>query len=283
MKNSIRTVLAMFAILPCALFFSACGGEKVEIAKAQPVYQEASTNTSEITTDYKVETNFKFSLKEERIGKTEGSVNGTIIKTGEVVDGNYDNVKLYVKSNATAKSSSANFETQGTLKKEEVIAKVDGKFCEIDKLSKKYKEVGESELKMGLMDALEDVGDSDISTVNPISFLDIDFSEITKENSTLKLNVEKFGDSKYVFTMEGYELMGKEGKIECKITIVSEAKKIVEMKFDVKSFTLKENGNPEKAEDFTEQAMSINGSMKVSYGKQKIDVPSLKDYKKSII
>ena len=283
MKNSIKTVLAMFAILPCALFFSACGGEKVEIAKAQQVYQETSTNTSEITTDYKVETNFKFSLKEDTLGETEGSVNGTIIKTGEVVDGNYDNVKLYIKSNVTAKSFSPYYDTQGTMKKEKVLAKVDGKFCEIDKLVKKYNEINKTELEMGLMGALEDVGESDASTVNPISFLNIDFEEIAKENSTLKLNVEKFGDSKYVFTMEGYELIEKVGKIESKITIISEANKIVEMKFDVKSFTLKEKGNPEKAEDFTEQTMSVNGSMKVSYGKQKIDVPSLKDYKKSLI
>ena len=66
MKNSIRAILAMIAILPCALFFTACGGEKVEIAQAQQVYADAIENTTEITTDFKIVTKMKFEMKMDK-------------------------------------------------------------------------------------------------------------------------------------------------------------------------------------------------------------------------
>ena len=284
MKNSIRAILAMIAILPCALFFTACGGEKVEIAQAQQVYADAIENTTEITTDFKIVTTMKMEMKIDQ-GTVKSNITSTVKKSGEIteVDGvkNYDNVKLYTKIKGSASMGKATEKMDS----EAILGKIDDNFYTVDKKNKTYVEADEYDIAE-LSGALTSIlGESSVEMpISPSDFMEVDF-----ESETMKVSAEKFGSDKYVVTVKGYEIVDygmSQIKINGKAKITLKGGKLAEISLDFKIYTPKADadlsGDVVDPSLFTEQSMKIKCTMKVTYGKQSIDdMPaSLEGYKK---
>ncbi len=278
MKNSIRALLAMIAILPCALFFTACGGEKVEIAQAQQVYAEAMTNTTEITTDFKIVTTMKMEMKLDQ-GTVKSDITSTVKKSGEIteVDGvkNFDNVKLYTKIKGSASMGKA---TQ-KMDSEAILGKIGDNFYTVDTKNKTYVEADEFDIAelSGTLTAV--LGESsEEMPISPTDFMDVNF-----ESETMKVSAEKFGDDKYVVTAKGYEIADGM-KIDGKAKITLKGGKLAEISLDFKIYTPKADadlsGDVVDPSLFTEQSMKVKCTMKVTYGKQSIaDMPaSLEGY-----
>lgn len=279
MKNSIRAILAMIAILPCALFFTACGGEKVEIAQAQQVYADAMTNTNEITTDFKIVTKMKMEMKIDQ-GTVKSNITSTVKKSGEIkeVDGvkNFDNVKLYTKIKGSASMGKA---TQ-KMDSEAILGKIGDDFYTVDKESKTYIKASSQDVAelSGAITAI--LGESSAEMpISPSDFMDVDF-----ESETMKISAEKFSGDKYVVTVKGYEIVDGM-KIDGNAKITLKGGKLVEMSFNFNIYTAKEDvdlsGDVIDPDLFTEQSMKVKCTMKVTYGKQSIaDLPkSLDGYK----
>ena len=279
MKNSIRAILAMIAILPCALFFTACGGEKVEIAQAQQVYADAMTNTNEITTDFKIVTKMKMEMKIDQ-GTVKSNITSTVKKSGEIieVDGvkNFDNVKLYTKIKGSASMGKA---TQ-KMDSEAILGKIGDDFYTVDKESKTYIKASSQDVAelSGAITAI--LGESSAEMpISPSDFMDVDF-----ESETMKISAEKFGSDKYVIAVKGYEIVDGM-KIDGKAKITFKGGKLVGMSFNFNIYTAKEDvdlsGDVIDPDLFTEQSMRVKCTMKVTYGKQSIaDLPkSLDGYK----
>lgn len=279
MKNSIRAILAMIAILPCALFFTACGGEKVEIAQAQQVYADAMTNTNEITTDFKIVTKMKMEMKIDQ-GTVKSNITSTVKKSGEIkeVDGvkNFDNVKLYTKIKGSASMGKA---TQ-KMDSEAILGKIGDDFYTVDKESKTYIKASSQDVAelSGAITAI--LGESSAEMpISPSDFMDVDF-----ESETMKISAEKFGSDKYVIAVKGYEIVDGM-KIDGKAKITFKGGKLVGMSFNFNIYTAKEDvdlsGDVIDPDLFTEQSMKVKCTMKVTYGKQSIaDLPkSLDGYK----
>jgi len=271
MKNSIRAILAMFAILPCALFFTACGGEKVETAQAQQVYTEAVTATSEITTDFKIDTKMKYEIKDgSKTNKT--NITSVIKKTGEVTEvggvKNYDNVRLYSKVVGESEQSDEVNGYKYWVDSETVLGKVGDYFYSIDNKNKTYEKEYDyvSDFADDIFDLFDDnMGDQ---TMTPSSFIELDF-----ESETLKVTTEKFGDKKYVITAKGYEIMNGM-KLEGTAKITLKDGKVAEVSYNFKGYTPKEGVDVSKDADnaslYTEKVMSAECTVKVTYGKQSI-------------
>ena len=99
MKNSIKAIFAMLAILPCALFFTACGGEKITTEAAQEAFAAAVEQTGEVTSDFQMKINLKFGSKLTPT-PTNIEVGTTVKKSGEATikddEVNIDKVKAEI-------------------------------------------------------------------------------------------------------------------------------------------------------------------------------------------
>ena len=289
MKNSIRAMLAMIAILPCALFFTACGGEKITAEQANEAFAAAITETGNVSTDYKIELNAKIS------GNYEGqsisaNAKGTFVKTGEAVkneaDGTYniDAVKVGLSVESTSKL--ANVESKMNFNYS--AGKVGDKFVLVDnsnKDNKVYQDIGEMAqalFGLNISELLTEImGIAGSDTELPIpDITEIDFSNLALESETMKLDAVKTGDKDFKLTFNGYEIDADMAmKLDGKFTLVIKNGKFASLSANFTMYT-PDMANITETTDFTDASIyktkmiSLDGSIKMTYGAQKVSLPS---------
>lgn len=289
MKNSIRAMLAMIAILPCALFFTACGGEKITTEQANEAFATAITETGNVSTDYKIELNAKIS------GNYEGqsisaNAKGTFVKTGEAVkneaDGTYniDAVKVGLSVESTSKL--ANVESKMNFNYS--AGKVGDKFVLVDnsnKDNKVYQDIGEMAqalFGLNISELLTEImGIAGSGSELPIpDITEIDFSNVDLNSETMKLEAVKTGDKDFKLTFNGYEIDADMAmKLDGKFTLVIKNGKFASLSANFTMYT-PDMANITETTDFTDASIyktkmiSLDGSIKMTYGAQKVSLPN---------
>ena len=286
MKNSIRAMLAMIAILPCALFFTACGGEKITTEQANEAFATAITETGNVSTDFKIELNLSGSLINDGESAS-GNIKGALVKTGEAIkneDGTYnvDAVKVGVTINGSLKNSNQKNELNYNYS----AGKVGDKYVVVDnnkKDNKVYQDFSEFSQFFGmsigeLISAI--IGDEESGSESLLPDLpEIDFSEISLESETMKLDAVKTGDKDFEITLKGYEIILDIGmKIEGKCTVVIKDSKLSSFNVDVKVYApdqsaMTETTDPTDASIYKTKVANLKGSIKMIYGEQKVNLP----------
>ena len=285
MKNSIKAIFAMLAILPCALFFTACGGEKITTEAADTAFAAAVTETGKVSTDFKIELKANYKISKGVMGAAkdqEGEVTGTVKKavTTSEKDGKttVDDVKMSVSLKAADEISM-------------VIGKNGEKYLVMDTVNKTYVQVPEgfdtvlagdiSGILSGFIEMI--MAGSDVSI--PDGMLDVDFSEMSLESETMKLDATKTGENDFNLNMKGYILMPNMAKIsgEIKIEIRDGLFSKLSVNLDMFAMKVTTDATPStediaNADKYTEKMFHIDGSINMSFGEQKIELPSLNDY-----
>lgn len=286
MKNSIKAIFAMLAILPCALFFTACGGEKITTEEADAAFAAAMTETGKVSTDFKIELKANYKIFKGMMGvekDQKGEVTGTLKKavTTSEKDGEttVDDVKMSVSLKAVDEINM-------------VIGKNNGKYLLMDTNAKTYVEIPEgfdtvvtgdiSELIDLLIETImAETGGSAMPDEMP----SIDFSEMSLESETIKLTATKTGENDFNLNMKGYILMPSMAKISGEIKIEIRDGLFSKLSIDLDMFTMKVATDAEpsaedvvNADKYTEKVVHVDGSIKMSFEKQKIELPSLTDY-----
>ncbi len=275
MKNSIKAIFAMLAILPCALFFTACGGEKISTEDAQAAFAAATATTGSYDSDFKLEINGKFVAytaftekdKDEKIElkatiKKSGKATGTDgvpdikdVKASLAAEIKVDGSKEATKLNAVA----------GTIGDELVLVN-DTKnktYMSADAYSDIFAEdiAGLIQAAMTLMPS----GDEDIM----IGLDAFDF-----ESETMKLTAEKTGDKDYSLKFKGYHIFEYGVKLSGEVTIEIKDNKFSKITVNLDVLTSATDEAAKDPDNYKTKAMHLEGSVKISYDKQSITLPS---------
>jgi len=288
MKNSIRAILAMFAILPCALFFTACGGEKISTEQANTAFASAITETGKVSTDYKIDLDLAYT---DVLSNTTVKAVGAVVKTGEITKTgdtvNFDAVKSSANATVTTKvGKSAEVKTAFGY----VVAKGTDGFVIVDTIKEAYTSVPEEYTQLigmdlagsiqSLIEAISSsIGGGDEGSTSGID-IETDFDLATLTTDTMKLTAEKNGDGNYTLTLKGYEIdEDNYQKTEGKVVIKIKDGKFASMSVDMTIYTTEDTGaDLTKAKSYNKKVTTVEGSVSMTYGAQTVVVPDYSGY-----
>lgn len=285
MKNSIRAMFAMLAILPCALFFTACGGEKITTEEAQAAMVAALTETGAVTTDYKIELNAKISGEFTEGVNTDINLKASLKKAGEATTSttddsvNVDNVKFGIDYEATMKASGQKATQEGAM----VIGKVGDNFVMADTTNKLYSNVS-SEMQAFFAMDIQTTLASLIEMAGSMGDIDLSGLEgmITDESETITLTAEKTGDKDFKLVFKGYQIIAESGlMLDGKITLTIKDGKFSKLTVDGAAYVFSATDADETAmadkANYTEKVADAEVTLKMTYGKQTVTMPTSLD------